>query len=288
MIYKILTDSACDLPEEIVKQHNIEVIPIYIFNDEQEYLDKVDISPEKIFNIMRDENVMFRTSQITPADFERVFERYAKNNEPCIYIGFSSGISSTYHSACLAKTIINEKYPDFDIEVYDSKSTCGALGLMVAKAAEMIEAGCNKEELFNMLDHYRDHLEVLFTVDNIDYLYRGGRVSKTAAVVGGLLNIKPILRFNDGKIVVCDKVRGSKKVNSRLLEIIKENADDLKDQRIAFGHSEDLERYEIVKNMVKDELGYAEEYTTYIGSAVSAHTGPGIIAIFYLNKKYNA
>lgn len=285
MQYKIITDSACDLPKEYLDKHNIDVIPINLYCGDAEYKDKIDITSVEIHKRMKSGD-LFKTAQIPPHIFKEKFEEYAKKNEPCIYIGFSSGLSSTYQSSVVAKNEINEEYPDFDIEVFDTKSTCGMLGIIVLKAAEMLEENKSKEDIFKMLEHYREHGEHIFTVDDIEYLYKGGRVSRTSAFVGGLLNIKPILGFEDGKIKALDKVRGSKKLVNKVIEYIDKRQDNLKNQVISIGYSDNYEFMEIIKNKIVEKYGCDKIITEYIGSVVTAHSGPGTLAIFFLNKEY--
>ncbi len=285
MPYKIITDSACDLPKDLIKKHNIDVVPIYLYCEEEEYLDKIDIAPLEVHQRLKNGD-LFRTAQIPPQIFKQKFEEYAKKNEPCIYLSFSSGLSSTYQSSVIAKDEIKEEYPDFDIEVYDTKSTCGMLGLMVLKAAEIIEAGKSKEELYRMLDHYKNHGEHIFTVDDIEYLYKGGRVSRTSAFIGGLLHIKPILDFEDGKIRALDKVRGTKKLANKIMDYIDQRQDDIKNQIVSIGHSDNYEFMETIKNRLIEEYGCKQIITEYVGSVVSAHSGPGTLAIFFLNKRF--
>lgn len=286
MLYKIITDSACDLPQELFEKYNIEVIPINIYCGEEEYRDKIDITPEVIHKRMK-EGDFFKTAQIPPNVFEERFREYAKKNEPCLYIAFSSGISSTYESSVVALRQIKEEYPECDIEVYDSKVTCGGLGLMVLKACEMLEDGCSKEELYEMLDFYKEHIESVFTVDDINYLCKGGRVSKASAFVGDLLNIKPILDMKEGSLRTLEKVRGTKKAHARMIQIIKERTDELPDQIISIGHSDDYETFEKFKDSLQKKVGFKEALSGMLGATVSAHTGPGILAIFFLNKKFD-
>lgn len=285
MSYKIITDSACDLPKELVDKYEIDILPIYVFCGDKEYKDKVDIMPEEMFKRMNDGDY-FKTAQIPPHVFKNKFTEYAEKNESCIYISFSSGLSNTYQSALIAKSEIIEKFPDFDIEVFDSKLTSGMLGLMVLKAGEMVKNGQSKEAIFRMLEHYKKHGEHIFTVDNIEYLYKGGRVSRTSAFVGGLLNIKPVFDIKDGVIRPINKVRGSKKLISKMFHYIDERQDDIKNQTIGIGHSDNLEAVEIVKNKLVEKYGCQEIVIDYFGAAVSAHTGPGILAVFFLNKKF--
>lgn len=287
MKYKLMTDSACDLPKDLIKKYDIDIISLKIQSGDDEYLDKIDIDSEEIFKRMKNKEI-FKTSQITPMEFEKSFEKYAQNDISVLYLGFSSGLSSTYDSSVMAVATLTERYPNWNGITFDTKCVCGGLGLMVLKAAQMMESGCSKEQLFQMLEHYKNHMEHIFTVDDIEFLYKGGRVSKTAAVVGGILNIKPILYIVDGNISVLEKVRGSKKVNSKIVEILNDKADDLPNQVISMGYCSEQEKFEATRNEIKDKVGYKDLLYTYLGATISAHTGPGMVSVFFLNKKFDS
>lgn len=209
-MYKIITDSACDLNSGLIRKYNIEIIPIYIYNEDKEFRDKVSILPENMYDMM-DEGAFFKTAQIPPKVFEDCFRKVLSQGNQCLYIGFSSGISSTFNSALAARETVLKDYPEEEITVFDSKLTCGMLGLAVLEAAKMLDAGKSIEEIIDMLEHYRKHGEHIFTVNDIEYLYKGGRVSRTSAIIGGMLNIKPILEVKDGKLQILEKTRGRKK-----------------------------------------------------------------------------
>lgn len=211
MSVQILSDSACDLPEEILDEYDIDILPIIVIKDDTEYLDKVTIDPKELYDNMRAGQV-YKTAQIPPKMFEEKFEEYAAKGEDVIYIAFSSGLSSTYQTSVLVRDSLKEKYPNINIDIVDSKSASVGFGLLVHKAAQMAKEGKSKEEILKMLDFYIEHIEHIFTVDNIEYLFRGGRVTRTQAFVGGLLNIKPILDMpEDGTLRPIEKVRGRKK-----------------------------------------------------------------------------
>lgn len=284
-MYKIITDSACDLSAELIEKYDIEVIPIYIYSEEKEYTDKETIMPETMYSMMT-EGAFFKTAQIPPKVFEERFRAHLSNGDKCLYIGFSSGISSTFNSAKIAKECVIKDYPKEDLIVFDSKLTCGMLGLAVLKAAKLIGENKNINEVIHMLEHYRDHGEHIFTVDDIEYLFKGGRVSRTSAIVGGMLNIKPILVITDGKLEILEKIRGRKKALNRMIELVNERSDNLKTQTVAVGHSNDKKSMDIIIEKLKTEAGCQTMLIEYMGGAIAAHTGPGILAVFFLNKSY--
>ena len=288
MSVKILSDSACDLPKEIIDEYNIDILPIIVIKDDAEYLDGVTIDPKDLYDNMRAGQV-YKTAQIPPKMFEEKFEEYAKNGEDVIYIAFSSGLSSTYQTSVLTRDSLKDKYPNMNIDIVDSKSASVGFGLLVHKAAQMAKEGKSKEEILKMLDFYIRHIEHIFTVDNIEYLFRGGRVTRTQAFVGGLLNIKPILDIpEDGTLQPREKVRGRKKVLTRMIEIMEERADhaDLKNQVIGINHGDDIEGAMKLKGMIEEKFGCTNFIINVIGCAIGAHSGPGTLSVFFLNEKY--
>ena len=287
MTVKILSDSACDLPEDILEEYNIDILPIVLIKDDKEYLDKVTIQPKTIYDDMRNGD-MYKTAQIPPQIFQEKFMEYAKNNEDVIYIAFSSGLSGTYQTSIFVKSSIVEEYPDFNLDIVDSKAATSGFGLMVAEAGKMAKEGKSKEEILNMLEFYRSHIEHIFTVDDIEYLFMGGRVTRTQAFIGGLLNIKPVLNVEEGKLVPLEKIRGKNKVLKTMLNIMEDRASnaDLKNQTIGISHGDDLESALKLKEMISEHYGTTNFLINIIGASIGAHSGPGTLAITFLNKKY--
>lgn len=287
MTIKILSDSACDLPENILEEYNIDILPIVLIKDDKEYLDKVTIDPKKVYDDMRSGD-MYQTSQIPPNVFQEKFEEYAKNKEDVIYIAFSSGLSGTYQTSVFVKSSILEEYPDFKLDIVDSKAATSGFGLMVIEAVKMAKEGKTKKEILDMLEFYSNHMEHIFTVDDIEYLFRGGRVTRTQAFMGGLLNIKPVLNVEDGKLVPLEKIRGKNKVLKTMLNIIEERSKDadLKNQIIGISHGDDLESALKLKEMISERYGTTNFIINIIGASIGAHSGPGTLAVTFLNEKY--
>lgn len=283
MSIKIITDSACDLSPQLLKELDVDVAPILVYLDQEEFLDGVNLMPEEMLRQMR-EGKVFKTSQIPPSVFRDKFLAYAKAGEKCIYIGFSSGLSGTYNSAVIAKQEILEEYPDFELEIIDTKCASVGFGLVVYKAALMAKDGKGMEEIVEAVKFNSQHMEHIFTVDDLEYLFRGGRVSKSAAFIGGILNIKPILHVADGKLVPIDKVRGRNKAFKRIIEIVKERGADLENQLIGINHGDDIEGANKLKQLLELELGCKDFLVSCIGCAVGAHSGPGTLSVFFLNK----
>lgn len=279
---KIIADSSSDLPVDIIEKYNIEVLPILVNMQGKEYRDSVDIKPKEVYDYMRNGGVV-KTAQIPYGFFVDKFKEYAKTGEQYIYIAFSSGLSGTYQTAKLVETEIKEEYPDFDFDVIDSKCASLGGGLVVLKAVMMASEGCSKEEILKTIDFYKNHMEHIFTVEDLQYLFRGGRVSKTAAVVGNVLNIKPVLDVEDGKLIPIEKIRGRKKSIKRMIEITKERAVDLSQQVVGINHGDDIASAMFIKQKL-EELGVKDFVMSEVGGSIGAHSGPGTLSIYFLNK----
>jgi DegV family protein with EDD domain len=208
----------------------------------------------------------------------------AENNEDGIYIAFSSRLSGTFQTAVMILDQVKEKYPNFQLTIVDSKCASIGQGLIVMEAVKMAAKNMKKEVILKEVLFRCQHMEHLFTVDDLDYLAKGGRVSKASAFIGGLLNIKPLLNVEDGKLVPIEKLRGKKKLLNRIIDVMKERGSHLNEQTIGISHADNEETALEIKSMIENEFHPKEVYVSSIGSAIGSHTGPGTIAIFFLNK----
>lgn len=284
MNVKIITDSAADLPKELTDQYDIDVIPLRVYSeDENEYLDGVSLDSLTLFSEMRNGKV-FKTSLPSYDSIQSTFIKYAKSNTPCIYLSFSSELSGTYQSTVLIKNELNEEFPDFDLEIIDTKCASLGQGLAVIKAAELANEGASKDDVVKSINQNISQIQHVFTVEDLQYLVRGGRVSKIAGFVGNLLNIKPILHVEEGKLIPLEKIRGSKKVIKRMLELLESRGENLSNQLICISHGDDLEKANDLKNAMMEQFGCEKFVINTIGSAVGAHAGPGTLAIFFMSK----
>ncbi|QED47198.1 DegV family protein [Cytobacillus dafuensis] len=283
MSVKILTDSACDLPLHFFKENDVTLFPLKVHLDDTEYEDLVTIDPKKVYQAIREGKVP-KTSQASPLAFEETFTNMAKNNEDGIYIAFSSELSGTYQTAVMMLDQVKEKYPNFNLTIIDTKCASLGFGLIVQEAAKLAKEGTSKEDILTDIKFRCEHMEHLFTVHDLDYLAKGGRVSKASAFLGGLLNIKPLLNVEDGKLVPIEKHRGKKKLLRRIIEIMKERGDSFESQIIGISHADDEETALEMKELIIQELNAKNVYISSIGASIGSHTGSGTIAIFFLNK----
>lgn len=270
---KIITDSAADLPVELLQAYDIDLIPLRVYDEaETEYLDGVTLESVTLLQKMR-EGAVYRTSLPSLETFQEKFVSYAKEGNPCIYLAFSSELSGTYQSSVLIKEEVKETYANLDLEIIDTKCASLGQGLVVLEAAKMAKDGASKEDILKRVDFLMNHMEHIFTVADLQYLVRGGRLSKVAGFIGGLLNIKPILNVEEGKLVPLEKVRGKKKVLSRIVDIMEERGKELKGQTIGMTHGDDLETAEALKALITERFGCEVFIVNTIGAAIGAHTG---------------
>lgn len=287
MKVQIITDSAADLPQEYFKEKDIAMLPLKVHLDNEDYEDLVSIQPIEVYKAMR-EGKAPKTSQASPVKMKDLFTHYAKENIPCLYIAFSSELSGTYQTAMMIRNEVLEEYPDFQFSIIDSKCASLGQGLAVSYVMDLADKGMSLEELADAAEFYCRHMEHLFTVDELEYLARGGRISKASAFVGGLLNIKPLLNVEDGKLIPLEKIRGRKKVFKRIIELMKERGIELGSQTVAISHGDCEEAANELKTMIQDEFGTEQFIINPIGAAIGAHAGPGTIALFFLNSLRNS
>lgn len=284
MALKIITDSASDTPKWVIKEYDLHVIPTPVVIDEKDYFDGSTIQPEEFYDILRTGKDI-KTYHINAQMFYDNFEPYAKKGDEVIYICFSTGIAGTYNAANIAKTELLEKYPEFDLTIIDSKCASEGFGLAALYALMMQRNGASKQEIIDGIVWHCEHMEMIFTVSTLEYLFKGGRLSRTSAIAGGLLDIKPIIQVNDdGALESIEKIRGRNKSLKRLIEIVGERGKNLENQWIGVMHGDDAATAENVKQQLQEAYSCRRFLENYVGCAIGAHTGPGIIGITFLNE----
>ncbi|WP_163101608.1 DegV family protein [Peribacillus alkalitolerans] len=283
MSVHILADSASDLPYSYFQENQLHFIPLLVHLDGKDYEDGLTIQSKSVYDAMRNGSAA-KTSQASPEYFHKLFTQFAEEKKQGIYVAFSSELSGTYNTAVMIRNEVKEIHPDLDLEIIDSKCASLGYGLVVKVAANLASKGATKEEIIKAVEFNSTHMEHLFTVDELEYLARGGRISKASAFVGGLLNIKPLLHVEEGKLVPLEKIRGKKKLLKKVLDLMHERGEKLQQQTIGISHADDLETALEWKAAISQEFGSTQFVIEMIGSAVGAHAGPGTIALFFLNK----
>ncbi|GLC87755.1 DegV family protein [Lysinibacillus piscis] len=280
---KIFTDSGCDLPKSYYHDNDVILLPLRVHLNDQEYDDVLSIDSKEIYNAIR-QNIRPKTSQVSPELFLQQFEELAKQDEEGIYIAFSSELSGTYNTALMIRNQVLEQYPALKLTIIDSKCASLGQGLVVEEAVRLRHlGGISLEEMATKIQAFADSMEHLFTVEDLDYLAKGGRVSKASAFLGGLLSIKPILHVEDGKLVPIEKSRGRKKALARILELMQERGGSFADKIVGISHSDDIAFATEAKEAIAQRFSPQAIQMTMIGSAIGSHVGPGTIAIFFIN-----
>lgn len=280
----LFTDSCCDLPISFVKENNIQVMPIIVNVNGEDIPDDLgrSISHKDFYSLIRNGKLP-TTSQVNVDTFERNFRKYVSEGYSIIYIGFSSALSGCVNSARLAKEIIDEEIKDADITIVDTKSASMGLGLLVYYAANMLKEGKSKEDIVNWLEDNKLKVNHWFTVDDLNHLKRGGRVSSTVAIVGTMLSIKPIMHVdNEGRLIPISKVKGRKKSIKALCDKLKEKIVNSENQTVFISHGDCIEEAESLKELILSEIKVKEIIINNIGTAVGSHSGPGTLALFFI------
>lgn len=280
---RIFADSACDLPKSFFDTNDVQLIPLNVLIEQQSYKDLVDITALEVYDAIRD-GKQPKTSQASPEFFLSEWTALAESGEEGIYIAFSSELSGTYNTAVMIRDQVREDYPNFNLVIVDSKCASLGYGLVVKEAVRLRQAGDDLTIIERKVRFIAEHMEHLFTVEDLDYMARGGRVSKASAFIGGLLNIKPLLHVEDGKLVPIEKLRGRKKVIKRILDLMEERGDRISEQHIAINHSDDEAIALELKKQVEERFHPKSIDVQMIGSVVGAHVGPGTFSIYFLNK----
>ena len=271
---KIICDSISDLPIEIIEKYNIDIVPLTVIFNNKEYLAGETLTTKEFYKMLRDTDIMPKTSQATYVQFKSMFEKYDEDTE-IIYIAGSSTASGTYQSAMLAK---NDGH--HNVSIFDTQNLSIGSALFVIKACEMVEKGYSVEEIISSLEKLKNDVEVVFSVDTLEYLKMGGRISSTKATLGNLLSIKPILEVKDGLVSQKSQVRGKKQIYSTLAKtIVKKFGKDLKNRTIIIGCGDNTEDLEIMKEALEKEADISNVYFVNIGCVICSHSGPGVMGI---------
>ena len=282
--FTIFTDSSCDVSQEILTEWGVESLSLtFRFDDlDKEYISG-DMDVADFYQKMRDGGVA-KTSAINTQSFKEAFEKILADGRDVLYIGFSSGLSTTYNSAVIAAQMLRDEFPRRRVITVDSLAASAGLGLLVRLATEKRDMGASIDETASYIESLKLRLCHWFTVEDLVYLRRGGRISPASALVGNMLGIKPILHVDDtGRLVNVTKIRGRKPSVIALADKYTELADpDFK--RIFISHGDCTEDAEYLASRIEAEHGVKAEIITYVGSVIGAHSGPGTLALFFVSR----
>lgn len=281
----ITVNSTVDLPKEWLEERNVPVIPLRYTIDGQTYTDMEGLSAKGFFNKLR-EGKMSVTSQVNPEEAAALFEPYAKEGKDILHLGFSSALSGTLNSMRIAGEMIEEKYPGVKVIVIDTLCACLGEGLLLYKALQKKAEGMNIDEVAQWVEENKLHICHNVTVDDLNHLQRGGRISKTTAVLGTLVQIKPIIHMDDaGSLQVIGKERGRKKSLNKIVNMAVEQSKGWDNDIIMITHGDCIEDAEYVAKLVREKMGIDNILINNIGTVIGSHTGPGVVAVFCMGNK---
>ena len=284
--YVVFTDSSCDLSQEMLKSRGVYSSSLsFKFDDNEKIYSNNDMPIKDFYNKMREGGVA-KTSAVNSETFAIEFEKLLREGKDILYIGFSSGLSTTFNSARLAANQLSAKYPERKIIVVDTLAASAGIALLIDLGLEKKNEGATIEEAAKFAEENKQRICHWFTVDDLVYLKRGGRVSATAALVGNMLGIKPILHVdNEGHLVNVGKVRGRKLSIATLAGKYGELCDDAGNKQVYISHADCLSEAEELGKIIKEKYGAETKLITDVGSVIGAHAGPGTIALFFVGKE---
>lgn len=277
---KIITDSTSDIDVTYAKELNIDIVPLKVIIDGKEYKDRVDLQPDQFYSLLEKSEVLPTTSQPSPQEFLNYYEEAKEKGDSVIVMTLSGTISGTYQSANIAKDLAEYE----NIYVIDSLNATQALRLLVLKAVALREEGKDAETIFNELQAYKERVRIVAFVDTLEYLCKGGRMSKTVAAAGTLLKVKPIIGLRDGKLEMFSKARGAVKATAKIIELIHEDGEIDFNEPICIGYTGNDEGLEKFEQALRDEFKFEDVLHGFVGPVIGTHAGPGARLIAYVKK----
>lgn len=279
-IVKIFSDSTSDLPLGWKETYDIGIVPLYVVFQDGTYKDGVDITPEEVYRRVAAGGALPKTAAPSPADFIAAFQPVISSGGDIVYVSLSSSLSSTYQNALLAAG----EFPEGRVRVVDSETLCGGIALLVMKAARAAVKGQSSAEIAAMLEQSRSRVETEFVVDNLNYLYMGGRCSGMQNLIGSLLKIRPVLRLIDGAIVPVSKIRGKKeKAVEQMLQNALAKAKDIDKELLIVAHTLAEEDAKYLENALRAQTDVNEIAVIHAGCVIGSHCGPATVGLMYMS-----
>lgn len=283
--YVITVNSTVDLPKEWLQERNVPVIPLKYMMDGVSYVDMDGLSAKDFFQKLR-EGKMATTSQVNPEEAREAFEPFLKEGKDILHLGFSSGLSGTCNSMKIAAEELQEEYPDRKVIVIDTLCACLGEGLLLYYALKRKKEGMDIDQLAEWVEANKLHVCHDVTIDDLHHLQRGGRISKTVAVVGSIVQIKPIIHMdNNGYLQVIGKERGRKKSLQKIVDMALEQSRGWENDLVMITHGDCEEDANYVADLVREKMGIQEILVNNIGTVIGSHTGPGVVAVFCMGEK---
>lgn len=282
----IVTDSTADIPDELVGAHGIKVIPLTVYLDGKSYLDRVNISNQEIYSYLSQCEQLPTTSQISPGEFVKTYTELAEAGyDGIVSVHLSKQLSGTVESARIASKMVEDK---IKVAVVDSLSATIGLGSEVLFLAKMAEKGASLEEVSKTAEELAQKMDIIFLLDSLNNLEKGGRIGKASFLIGSILNIKPILRLKDGVIDCYEKVRGNKanKALLRLVDIVESQIDKTRPVHMVFGYNDKKESADLLRQeMSTRDLDIIDDGYFELGSVVSTHIGLGAFGVAFFQEQ---
>lgn len=284
--YVIFTDSACDISPELLNQWNVQYLNLsFKFTDSDTEQTNESMPIVDFYNAMRDGKVA-KTSAVSVGAFKEAFEEILKTGKDILYIAFSSGLSTTYNSAVIAAEDLKDEYKDQRIVCVDTLSASAGFGLLLKMVVDKANEGADIDAAAEYAVSLRENLCHWFTVDDLVYLKRGGRISPTVAFVGGILGVKPVLHMdNEGHLVNKFKVRGRKAAITALADRYEQKAKQVQNGKVFISHGDCIDDANLLAEILKEKYNVTTEIITYVGAVIGAHSGPGTLALFFVGKE---
>lgn len=277
---RIVIDSTSDVTQEIIEKYNLKMVPLTVNFENESYLDKVELSTADFFDkLIKSENLP-TTSQVSPGAFREAFSEILLEGDQVLGIFLASEFSGTYDSARIAKDMIGSD----NIRIVDTKSVCLGSFSLILEAIKLVEQKKTLDEIVEELEVLKGKIVAVAAFDTLKYLEKGGRLSKGQAVVGSLLNIKPILEIKDGKLNPIDKVRGKNKTIKWFDEFIGKNNYDLSDKTVLLFYARNYEQLKELRKTLEEKYKIKDIIEQEVGAVVGTHAGPGVLGVSFLNK----
>lgn len=277
MSIAIFTDSTASIPKEYIEQYDIQVVPQVIIWNGQTFKDEIDMTADEFYERLPKEKNLPTTSQASAGTFKELFDPYVRQGTPILGLYVSAGLSGTYQSAMQAKA----EFPEAQIEVVDSKGIVMTLGFQVLAAARMVEQGKSMQEILSTLETLKDNCGVIFVVDTLEYMHKGGRMSGTKRLMGTVLNVKPLLHLEDGLVALLESVRTKKKAEARMLDLIEERISGKDFVRLSPLHAAAPNEAVELMEKLSNRFDSVETIPSIVGPVIGTHVGPGTLGVAY-------
>ena len=280
MSIRIVVDSTSDVTNEIIEKYNLKMVPLTVNFEKESFLDKVELNSEEFFEKLSKAEKLPTTTLVSPGTFVETFSEILVEGDKVLGLFLAPELSGTYDSARMAKDMIGSE----DIHIIDTRSVCLGAFALILEAIELVEQNKDIEEIVGELERLKEKTVAIAALDTLKYLEKGGRLSKGHAVIGSILNIKPIISIKDGKLEVIEKIRGKNKTVKWFDEWIEKNNYDLSDKTVLLFHGRSYEQLKLLRNAIEEKYKIKNIIEQEVGAVIGTHSGPGVLGIAFLNK----